>query len=51
MNEIQPLIPNDRPYQDIKVSTKSFEGFLLGAKFSMVHALLYAPFVSKEASM
>ena len=40
-----------RPYQDIAVSTKAFEGFLIGAKCSVLHALLCAPFVSKEIAL
>ena len=43
--------PPLRPYQDINPSTKAFEGFLVGAKFSAVYALLWAPFVSKENSL
>ena len=51
MDEIQPIIPNDRPYQDIKVSTKAAEGFYIGLKFGFVHAILYAPYASKEISL
>ena len=40
--------PQDAPQ---KVSTKAAEGFFIGCKFSMVYALLYAPFVSKELSI
>ena len=42
---------NDRPFQDIKVSTKGAEGFFIGSKFSIVYAFLYAPFTSKEAAL
>jgi len=40
-----------RPYQDISVSTKAAEGFFIGSKFGMIHALFWAPFVSKETSL
>ena len=35
----------------MSVGAKAFEGFLIGFRFSVVHALLYAPYVSKEASL
>ena len=42
---------NDRPFQEVKVSTKAVEGFFIGTKFSLVYGLLYAPFRSKEQAI
>ena len=33
------------------MSTRFFEGFLTGAKFSIIHNLVFAPFFSKERSL
>ena len=37
--------------KETSISTKSAEGCLTGVKFSIIHALLYAPFTSKESSL
>jgi hypothetical protein len=37
--------------RDINVSTRFAEGFFNGLKFSIVHALVYAPYYSKVESM
>ena len=37
--------------QKISASTRFAEGFFNGMKFSIVHALVYAPFISKERSI
>ena len=44
-------VPRPGLHLEIKASTKAFEGFLVGAKFSILHAFIYAPYTSKLAAM
>ena len=48
MNYLQQRFLKDRPYSDIKISTKAVEGFAMGAKCSLAHALFCSPYISKE---
>ena len=42
---------NDRPGQEVKISTKAALGFTVGVKFFITYALLFAPYSSKEAAL
>ena len=41
----------DGSYYQVQISTKAFEGLIIGLKFSVVHGLFYSSFVSKEMSL